>query len=336
MITGITMGDPSGVGPEILLKALVDKEKKNKPFVVFGGISVLEKSLKETGVDLENRLRIVSYPEEISLLPGAVNLVDCGTLEANNLKIGEASAESGQAAYDAVDTAIKWAMEGAVDAVCTCPLNKEALKMAGIPFPGHTEIFSSLTKADKKAMLLFSEKLSVIHVTTHISLKDALERLSKNRILDAIELANEVMGTILGRVPKIAVAGVNPHAGENGLFGREEIEIIAPAVQSARLRNIEVEGPVSPDTVFFRAANGEWDTVVAMYHDQGHIPMKILDFHGGVNITAGLPIVRTSVDHGTAFDIAWQNKANPQSLLKALDIAEILAARKIQTETTEK
>ena len=328
VLTGITLGDPAGVGPEILLKALLSEERRKKPHVVFGSPFVLKKAMADLNLDLGGRLRTVGEAGEFSRAPGIVNLVPCGLIPEAELRIGKVSASAGRAAYDAVETAIRWALKGQVDAVATCPLNKEALRAAGIPFPGHTEIFTRLTGARRTAMLLHADKLSVIHTSTHLSLAEAVAGLESERILETIELAHETLKALLGRPPRVAVAGVNPHTGENGLFGREEIETIAPAVEAARRKGILAEGPLPPDTVFFRAVEGEWDVVVAMYHDQGHIPMKLLDFHGGVNITAGLPIIRTSVDHGTAFDIAWRNRANPRSLLQALAVAETLAHAK--------
>ena len=212
-------------------------------------------------------------------------------------------------------------MTGQIDAIVTAPLNKEALHKAGKNFSGHTEILASLTGKKDYAMLLYDRKLSVIHVSTHISLKEAITGLTSDRIEKVIVMADEVMQRLNGSRPGIAVSGINPHAGENGLFGREEIEKIIPAINNMKKRGINVEGPLPPDTVFLQAMKGRYDIVVAMYHDQGHIPMKLLGFNSAVNITVGLPVIRTSVDHGTAFEIAWQGKADESSMVNAIKLA---------------
>jgi len=207
------------------------------------------------------------------------------------------------------------------DAIVTAPLNKEALHIAGHYYPGHTEILASLSGTTDYAMLLYDKKLSVIHVSTHIPMLQAITRLNQSRIEKVIELADSSMRKLTGTTPRIAVAGINPHAGENGLFGTEEIKIIMPAVSSMKSKGISVDGPFPPDTVFLQAVNGKYDIVVAMYHDQGHIPLKLLGFSSGVNITVGLPFVRTSVDHGTAFEIAWKGIADEGSMTEAIKLA---------------
>ena len=212
-----------------------------------------------------------------------------------------------------------------IDAIVTAPLNKEALHEAGKNYPGHTEILASLTGVKDYAMLLYDRKLSVIHVSTHISLLESIKGLKRERIEKVIMLADEAMKKLIGKDPRIAVAGLNPHAGENGLFGEEEIKEIIPAVINMKKKGINVEGPLPPDTVFLQAFRGKYDIVVAMYHDQGHIPLKMIGFESGVNITVGLPVIRTSVDHGTAFDIAWQGRANESSIVNAIKVAAKLA-----------
>ena len=239
-------------------------------------------------------------------------------MDINSISIGNVSEICGRCAYLYVEKAIKDALNGRIKAVVTAPLNKEALNKGGYAYEGHTEIFAKLTNTKKYAMMLWSEKLSVIHVSTHCSLKNACERATKERVFDTIELAQQGLQKMGVKTPRIAVAGLNPHSGESGLFGREEIEQIIPAIDKAKKKGWNVDGPISPDVVFLKAYNGDYDIVVAMYHDQGHIPLKLLAFGNGVNITLGLPIVRTSVDHGTAFDIAGKGIANEEDLFYAL------------------
>ena len=218
-------------------------------------------------------------------------------------------------------------MDKKIDAVVTAPINKKAIQTAGFKYPGHTEIFAEKTGTKGYAMMLYSDKLNVAHVSTHMSLLNACKTLKKERVEKVIELANSSLKDLGIETPKIAVAGLNPHAGEQGLFGEEEINEIKPAVENAKEKGIEAFGPIPPDTVFVKAVNGEYDIVVVMYHDQGHIPVKLLGFDSGVNVTLGLPIIRTSVDHGTAFDIAWEGKAYDTSLIKAVEVAEKMAEK---------
>jgi len=231
------------------------------------------------------------------------------------------SAKCGKAAVEYVEKATHLALEGALDAIVTAPLNKEALRLSGCPYPGHTEILAYLTGSPCVSMMLLSGSLRVIHVTAHLSLRQAIERLSQERILEAIRTAHTGIRQLGIPNPRIAVAGLNPHAGEEGLFGREDLDSIAPAVALAQKEGFQASGPYPPDTIFYRASQGEFDGVVAMYHDQGHIAVKMHGFDKGVNVTLGLPIIRTSVDHGTAFDIAWQGKASEASLKEAIRIA---------------
>ena len=238
---------------------------------------------------------------------------------------GKVTAASGEAAFQCVKKAVELVIQGEIGAITTAPLHKEALHLAGHNYPGHTEILAGLSGTRDYAMLLYDRKLSVIHVSTHISLLDAVTSLRRERIEKVIELADGIMTKLCGHTPKIAVAGLNPHAGENGLFGNEELREIIPAVRNMKAKGINAEGPVPPDTVFLQALNGKYDVVVAMYHDQGHIPLKLLGFSTGVNITAGLPFIRTSVDHGTAFDIAWKGIANEASMKEAIKLATKLA-----------
>ncbi len=249
-------------------------------------------------------------------------ILDFGQISAGDYETGTINAATGKAGYRYVTEAIDAALAGKVDAVTTGPLNKEALRMAEIPFPGHTEIFASRTKSERACMLQYSEEIRCVFVTTHIGYAEVPALLTEQRILDVIELAVDAMERIRGRKPRLLCCGLNPHAGENGLFGDgEEEKIIAPALEKARSRGVDITGPLPPDTVFLPARRKEYDCVVCLYHDQGHIPLKALAFDEAVNTTLGLPIIRTSVDHGTALDIAGQGIANPNSLLQALKLA---------------
>ena len=320
---GITLGDPSGIGPEIALMASRSLGDSCR-LALYGEERVIRKAASITG---DTRpLHAMSGPEDYR--PGAVNYVQIPSLPGD-YELGKVQAACGKAAYDYLERAIHDAMAGGIDAIVTCPLNKESLNLAGLHYAGHTEILGTLTGAKNYAMALDGKGLRVIHVSTHCSLRQACDRAVTSRILDIIRLGHETAAA-LARTgsPRLAVAGLNPHNGEGGLFGDEEQREIIPAIEAAKAEGFNVTGPVSPDTVFVRALKGEFDMVVAMYHDQGHIPLKLVDFMGGVNITVGLPIIRTSVDHGTAFDLAGTGKADPSSLLAAIDAASRLASAK--------
>ena len=322
----ITMGDPSGIGPEIILKTFQSEEALNREMIVVGDVSILE-AVQEQAFHEKLEIRSISSMEEACFDNGIVNVWDLKLVSPQEITPGLVSAAAGNAAFQYVVEAIRLAQQGLVGSVVTAPLNKEAIHLAGHHFAGHTEIFATYTKTKDYAMLLYDEKLSVIHVSTHISLLDAIQTLSTDRVERVIALAEENMTRILGRKPRIAVAGLNPHAGENGLFGREEIDTIIPAVERMKAEGIDVSGPYPPDTIFLKASQGEYDVVVAMYHDQGHIPLKLLGFHSGVNISVGMPVIRTSVDHGTAFEIAWQGVARNDSLVQAIRLAERLGTK---------
>jgi 4-hydroxythreonine-4-phosphate dehydrogenase len=320
MILGITMGDSSGVGPEILLKAARDGELRHQA-VAFGDLAILELCAAKLGYHV--RLRKASGPSDYE--EGCLNVVDLGLLSADDLCIGRISARSGAAAREYVVAAAHAALNREIDAMVTLPMNKEATELSDPVFTGHTELIASLCGVDDVTIMLASDQLIVTHVSTHVSMREAIERVKQARLRKIIELTCEAVGR-LKSAPRVAVAGLNPHAGENGLFGREEIEEIRPAVDWARGQGLPVEGPFPPDTVFYMAIQRKrFDAVVCMYHDQGHIPLKVLDFEGGVNVTLGLPIIRTSVDHGTAFDIAWKGVASTTSFLRALEFAARLA-----------
>ncbi len=317
---GVTMGDPSGIGPEIILSSFLHSEIRKLGIIVIGDFKVMQAAYDLLGISSFRLCRILDVSEGI-FDPTVLNVLDLQLVSMIDLLPGQVQATSGHAAFGYISKAIELALRHEIDAVVTAPLHKEALQMAGHNYPGHTEIFAEMTGTRDYAMLLHDEKLSVIHVSTHISLMEAISRLKRERIEQVIALAHVAMEKLLGHDPHIAVAGINPHAGEKGLFGKEEITEIIPAVTRMKAKGIHVEGPFSPDTIFLQALRGEYDIVVAMYHDQGHIPLKLIGFSSGVNVTVGLPFTRTSVDHGTAFEIAWQGKANPQSMVEAVKLA---------------
>jgi 4-hydroxythreonine-4-phosphate dehydrogenase len=313
---GITLGDASGVGPEILLRTAANREFTT-PYVVYGDLSVLEKANRDlkTGVTLH----AASAPEDLD--PNATNILDVGMIQEDEITPGQISARTGAAAREYVVRAAKDALARRISAMVTLPMNKEATQLTDPRFTGHTELIGEVCGVSDVTIMLASPELIVTHVSTHCSLREAIERAKQPRIRTIIELTCNAMERLKPGY-RIAVAGLNPHAGENGLFGREEIDEIRPAVEWAQSRGWNVDGPHPPDTLFYLAVQRKkYDAVVCMYHDQGHIPSKLLDFEGGVNIALGLPIIRTSVDHGTAFDIAWQGKASNTSFLKAIDFA---------------
>lgn len=324
-LLGVTMGDPSGIGPEIILKSFESPVAAKCNIIVIGDYGIMHAAHGLLSTHHIQLKRLTDVSEAI-FEDGIMNVLDLECVDMNTFKPGIVSPGSGNAAFLAVKKAVELAIEKKIDAVVTAPLNKEAMHLAGHKYPGHTEILAELTKTEDYAMLLYDKKLSVIHVSTHISLIRSITSLNTERIEKVIMLADEAMRRICGKKPRIAIAGINPHAGEKGLFGDEEINIIGPAIQSAKKRGIDVTGPLPPDTVFLQALNQEYDIVVAMYHDQGHIPLKLIGFSSGVNITVGLPIIRTSVDHGTAFGIAWQGKAMENSMIEAIRLASILTA----------
>lgn len=325
-IIGITMGDAAGIGPEIIMKALGDPNiyTMSRPFVI-GDAKMLRRAAKFVGSSLT--VRLIARPEEAVFAHGEVDCLDMNLLP-EGLEIGKVSAAAGDAAFRFLEKSIELANKGLIDAICTAPLNKEALHRGGHMYPGHTEILAALTGTEDFAMLLSAPKLKVIHVTTHLGLIDAVHRINVERVYKVIRMADETLRRAGLERPRIAVCGINPHAGENGLFGYgEEAEKIVPAVERAQNEGIAVNGPLPADTLFFRAIRGDFDIVVAMYHDQGHGPIKVLGLEAGVNITVGLPIIRTSVDHGTAFDIAGKGIADELSLKEALRQAVELAPK---------
>lgn len=335
-ILAITMGDPAGIGPEITVKALSDPAvyEACRPLVV-GDLSVMERVMPIVS-DGSITLRPAGSVSQAVFRHGVIDVLDLGTLDGHFLTPGQVSQEAGQAAYLYVERAIRLAQSGEVDATVTNPINKEAINLAGYHYAGHTEIYAHLTGTKNYTMLLAHQSLRVVHVSTHLSLRQACDAVKKERVLDVIRIAHDACRRLGIAAPRIAVAGLNPHSSENGLFGTEEAEEILPAIAAARGLGLDAQGPVPPDTVFCKAMGGVYDIVVSMYHDQGHIPLKLMGFRmdqatggwtsvSGVNITLGLPIIRTSVDHGTAFDQAYKGTANPTSLREAIDYAVRLA-----------
>ncbi|MBI1299575.1 4-hydroxythreonine-4-phosphate dehydrogenase PdxA [bacterium] len=320
-LLAITLGDPAGIGPEVILKALRHAElfERCRPLVI-GDRRILARAAAwiEGAPDA---YELIEDPRQGQFAFGTVPLVDLHNADPAEIPVGKVSAAAGRAAVEAVFRACDLALDSTVDGIVTAPLNKEAMHRAGFLYPGHTELLAERTGAERISMLLVGPSLRVVHVSTHVSLAEAIRRVRTPRVLEVIELAYQSCRALGIVEPRIGVAGLNPHAGENGLFGNEEAEQVQPAIEQARARGWTVSDPQPPDTVFLRAVKGVFDIVVAMYHDQGHIPMKVLSFDSGVNVSMGLPIIRTSVDHGTAFDIAGTGIASEESLLAAVDVA---------------
>lgn len=311
---GITMGDPSGVGPEIICKALaaIPAEQRASTLVI-GDPVFLQRADRLLGTELEFA--------DSDTRPGCVPVMAVPAVDRHQVEPGIVTAAGGEAAYRCIERAVEMALAGDIDVIVTAPLNKAALHAAGHHFDGHTGLLAALSGARQSFMLLTSDKLATVHVTTHVAMREAIDRITSDRVLATIRAGASHLQQLGLRQPRVAVAGLNPHCGEGGIFGREEIEQIEPAVVAARQEGICVEGPIPGDTVFYRAVRGEFDLVVAQYHDQGHAPAKLLAFDTTVNVSLGLPIRRTSVDHGTAFDIAWTGRADHGNMLAAIDYA---------------
>ena len=309
----VTLGDPAGIGPEVVVKALADPAIASLArWIVVGDKAALEVTETTT--------------RETLPVSSQVTLQDLGLLTPSAITVGRLNAACGRAALEYVRAATRLCLEGKAAAMVTAPLNKEAVTLAGEEFTGHTEFIAKLSGASESRMLLVSDRLRVVHVSTHVPLRKAIH-LDSQRVLRTIELGHAAMPWLGIDRPRIAVCGLNPHAGENGLFGEEDARFVLPAVKSAQASGINCQGPFPADTIFLKAFRGEYDLVVAMYHDQGHIPMKLIDFEHTVNVSLGLPIIRTSVDHGTAFDIAGKNQADPTSMKCALRLAAVMATR---------
>lgn len=328
-IIGITMGDAAGIGPEIIVKALAHEEiyEKCRPIVI-GDAKILEKVLPIVASTLT--VNVIDSPSNASFKHGTIDVIDLNILPTD-VPFGEVSGTAGDAAYQYLEKAVELAKEKEIDSICTAPLNKEALHKGGHLYPGHTEILADLTDTDNFSMMLTTPNLKVIHLTTHIGLIEAIESITPERTYDVVKLAHDTLSKAGFAEPKIAVCGINPHAGENGLFGNgEEEEKLQPGIDKAKAEGMNVTGPLPADTLFFRAGRGDFDIVVACYHDQGHAPVKVMGIEDGVNITVGLKggIIRTSVDHGTAFDIAGKNIAAETSMIAAIQSAYELAPKR--------
>lgn len=323
MPIGVTLGDACGVGPEILLRTCAFGNLTH-PIVVFGDVSVLTFAREKLGLSVD--VHVVDSPADASC--DALHVIDLGLLQAEDVTIGKVSREVGAAAVKYIEAATRQALTGAIDAIVTLPVNKEACRLSSPDFQGHTELIAGMCGINDYTMMLAAPELLVTHVSTHVSMREAIEQVKTGRILSVLQLTHGALHK-LKRKTRIAVSGLNPHAGEGGAFGREEIEEIAPAIEAARARGIDAHGPLPPDTLFMKALAGDYGAVVCMYHDQGHIAMKLHGFATTVNVTVGLPIVRTSVDHGTAFDIAYQGIASTENFAAALDLAAQLARKTV-------
>lgn len=346
-ILGITMGDPAGNGPELSVKALAKAEtyEKCRPIII-GDANCMEMAVAVTGNQEKVRIHPVHSVREAKFEYGVIDVLDLGLVDIGKRQYGKVSAMCGEAAFQYVKRVIELAMAGEVDATVTNALNKEAINLAGHHYSGHTEIYAHYTNTPKYTMMLAHEGLRVVHVSTHVSLRQACDLVKKERVLDVIRIADEGCRALGIKEPKIGVAGLNPHCGENGMFGTEEIEEIQPAIDAALAEGINIpeRKPTPPDTVFSKALGGWYDIVVVMYHDQGHIPLKVKGFVynqerkrwdavAGVNVTLGLPIIRASVDHGTGFGHAGDGSANELSLVNAMDYAIVMANAKAEKDT---
>jgi len=322
---GITLGDVAGIGPEVAVKAsLSPRVKQICTPILIGESATIEHYLLQ--VTPEKKIQILNDPDQASPETEQLQILDLKNINFSQVRLGKISAICGKAALDYIQTGVALCLNQKLDALVTGPIHKEAAQQAGLNAPGHTEFLAALCGVPEVRMLLVVNHLRAMHITTHLSLRKALEFVKKDRIVETIRYGAEALNSLHIQRRRIAVAGLNPHAGESGMFGTEEIDEVAPAVKAARSEGFDVEGPVPPDTVFHRMNQGEFDLVIALYHDQGHIPLKLMGFDTGVNITIGLPIIRTSVDHGTAFDIAGTLRANPESMIKAVELACVMAS----------
>ena len=322
-VLGITMGDPTGAGPEILVKALFSEEIAGLCRAIVIGDAAVMRAAAEI-VKIPAGIRIIKNVDEAEFANGVIEVIDLRNVNIETLVRGRVDAMGGKAAYACVEMATKLALTKEIDAVATAPLNKEALNRAGYAYSGHTEILAHLCGVNDVVMMLVAGNLRIAHVTTHVSLRQACDLVTKDRILRVLELSDRGVRKMGVAQPRLVVAGLNPHASEDGLFGKEEKEQILPAVEAARKLGLNVTGPLPPDTAFLRAMRGEFDVAIAMYHDQGHIAMKMVSFDEGVNVTLGLPIIRTSVDHGTVFGKAGKGTARPQSMIESIKLAAIM------------
>jgi len=333
-LLGITMGDPAGIGPEVIAKALAQPRVRRLCLpLVIGSQSIMRQTVKRLGL----RLDVVAVDGHggAAFRAGQISVLDPAEQPLSRVKPGVASSEGGAASVAFIKKGVRLAQLGCIDGIVTAPINKEAINMAGCHFPGHTELLADLTKAKESGMMIVGGPLKIMFVTTHLAIKDLPAQLTRPKIEKGIRLAHMALTRLFGfKRPRIGVAALNPHAGEHGLFGDEEGRLVLPAARAARAKGILASDPLPADTLFGKAARGEYDGVVALYHDQGLIPLKLVAFGTCVNLTVGLPIIRTSVDHGTAFDIVGKGVADPGSLVEAIVLAAGLAARRQRAQTT--
>lgn len=319
-IIAVPMGDPAGIGPEITVKSFLNSEVLEAAnSIVVGDKKIIDKALEITGTDLQ--VNVIKEVEEADFSGNAINLIDLNNIDTDTFKFGEVQKQCGKAAFEYIEHAIKLAMDGKVDAMATTPINKESLKAAEVPFIGHTEMLEELTNSHDPLTMFQVRSLRIFFLTRHLSVKAAIDQMTAERVHDYIKRSYDALIKLGVEEPKLAVAGLNPHSGEGGLFGNEEIDEITPGIKRAQADGYEVTGPVPADSVFFQALNGRYDAVISLYHDQGHIAAKMTDFHKTISITNGLPFLRSSVDHGTAFDIAGQNIASSESMEECIKLA---------------
>jgi 4-hydroxythreonine-4-phosphate dehydrogenase len=320
---GITIGNAAGIGPEVVLRAMADLAEDESFFpVLIGDAKFLEDLGKKLGIEIE----LVPYGSNVEHRSGTVSIVDLRNLP-DDLELGVESEAAGRASGEYIEKAVAMWREGSLEAIATAPISKRSLALGGYDFPGHTEFLAYLTATERFAMSFFADELRVVLLSTHLPIVEAIRSITVEKVVSLIEFADRTLSHMLGRRVNIAVAGVNPHASENGMFGTEEAEIISPAIDHCRDKlGIDVSGPYSPDTIFLRGYQGEFDVVIAGYHDQATIPVKALSFGSAVNVTLGLPLIRTSVDHGTAFDIVGKRAADHSSMKAAIKLAAELAA----------
>jgi 4-hydroxythreonine-4-phosphate dehydrogenase len=319
-LIGVTIGDPAGVGPEIVARALATPDLHSEArLLVFGTASVVSAAVRLIGADLS--VRKVTGPDEGAYAPGAIDVFDLAADEAAGLKPGQIQGSAGRAAFEYVRKAISMAMEGTIDAIATAPVNKESLRAGAVPHLDHTEMLARLTGSPNPMTLFVVDNLRIFFLTRHLPLVEACQEITAENVLGGLVRADAALRNLGMPAPRIAVAGLNPHAGDGGLFGREDAEEIAPAVARAREQGIDAYGPIPADSVFFLNLRGRFDAVLSLYHDQGHIAAKTLDFERTVSVTLGIPFIRTSVDHGTAFDIAWKGEASAVGMVEAIKVA---------------
>lgn len=319
-IIGITIGDPAGIGPEITAKSLAQEEiyERCQPLVI-GDVDVFKKALDVVGESLS--INVVESPTDGKFEFGTVDLIDLNNIDISALTYGEVQAQCGRASFEYIETAVQLAKQKEIEAIATAPINKESLQLAKVPYIGHTEMLEDLTNTKDPLTMFEVRNMRIFFLTRHVSLKEAISQMTKERVRDYLTRCDQALQRIGLDSRKIAVAGLNPHSGEGGLFGREEIDEITPGIEAAKEDGIDAYGPVPADSVFFQALNGTYDAVLSLYHDQGHIAAKMTDFHRTISITNGLPFLRTSVDHGTAFDIAGKNIASSVSMEECIKLA---------------